>query len=92
MRSWLGLLIPPPKGEGGPPSVARRVGWGGLLIARHSKLGPPPRLASLADPPPLRGGGMESVAPTQLNLSRIIQVQTVKITVSRYYWLAQLRV
>src|SRR5712691_6187823 len=47
MGRWIGFLIPPPEGEGGPPSVARRVGWG-----------PPPRLASLADPPPLRGGGI----------------------------------
>src|SRR5712692_3501176 len=104
MRSWLGLLIPPPKGEGGigglrPPflaprtptrsvgsaSVARRVGWGFLLIARHSKLGPPTRPRCARPPSPLRGEGLESVAPAQLNLSRMKQAQTVKITVSKLY-------
>src|SRR5216684_1168298 len=54
----LGGLRPPslasrtPTQSVGYASVARRVGWGVLLIARHSKLGPPPRLASLAGPPP----------------------------------------
>src|SRR5712691_4094066 len=40
---WGVFLSLPCKGEGGPPSVARRVGWG-----------PPPGLASLGHPPPLR--------------------------------------
>src|SRR5712691_8863508 len=37
MRSWIGLVIPPLQGEGGPPSVARRVGWGPPTPARFAR-------------------------------------------------------
>src|SRR5712692_3312211 len=44
---------------------------------------PPPAQGRGRPPSPLRGEGLESVAPAQLNLGRMIQAQTVKITVSR---------
>src|SRR5713226_7000952 len=37
MRSSIGLVIPPLQGEGGPPSVARRVGWGSPTPARFAR-------------------------------------------------------
>src|SRR5262249_15176197 len=62
------FLSLPPNGEGGPPSVARRVGWG-FAVTRVIKL-PPTRPRYARPPSPLRGEGLESVVPAPPNLSR----------------------
>src|SRR5712691_2958605 len=64
----IGGLRPPflaprtPTRSVGSASVARRVGWGFLLIARHSKLDPPPGLAALGHPPRYAGRDWRSKA------------------------------
>ena len=53
------LLIPPLQGEGGPPSAARRVGWGPYQqTKRQAKRHPPPG-ALRAPPSPASGGGID---------------------------------
>src|SRR5712691_9909632 len=61
MRSWIGFLIPPRRG--GWPAERSEAGRVGICrVPGGANFIPPPGLASLGHPPPLRGGGISRSA------------------------------
>src|SRR5712692_2540680 len=96
-QSHMGRAAYPSPAKRGRVGERSEPGWGApTRPASLRSAGHPPLRGGIRRPiqpricdrPPPAGEGLESVAPTQLNLGRMIQAQTVKITVSRYWSIA----